>query len=66
MRQLTDAVKGRGVDSRWCLEKSDLIQLYDRLQQASHIDPVWQRHAPLHHMHSSALAVLGLPGSLQF
>jgi len=33
LRELTAGIKARGVDSRWCLEKADLVQLYDRLQQ---------------------------------
>ncbi|KAL0046570.1 hypothetical protein WJX82_004073 [Trebouxia sp. C0006] len=32
-RELTAGIKAQGVDSRWCLEKADLVQLYDRLQQ---------------------------------
>ena len=33
LRELTAGIKARGVDSRWCLEKADLVQLYNRLQQ---------------------------------
>ncbi|DBA68762.1 TPA: hypothetical protein ACH3X2_013379 [Trebouxia sp. C0005] len=33
LRELTAGIKARGMDSRWCLEKADLVQLYDRLQQ---------------------------------
>ena len=33
LRELTAGIKAQGVDSRWCLEKADLVQLYDRLQQ---------------------------------
>ena len=32
-RELTAGIKAQGVDSRWCLGKADLVQLYDRLQQ---------------------------------
>lgn len=35
LRELTAGIKARGMDSRWCLEKADLVQLYDRLQQVS-------------------------------
>ena len=33
--QLTNAIKSYGVDCRGCIEKADLVHLYDRLQQAS-------------------------------
>ncbi len=33
LRELTAGIKVRGVDTRWCLEKADLVQLYNRLQQ---------------------------------
>lgn len=33
LRELTAGIRVRGVDSSWCLEKADLVQLYNRLQQ---------------------------------